>query len=203
MRVVVFVDEENVYKGARRVFNKQSAPIEFGRVSPMDYAKLLVKRSPYNAIYKRSLEQVRVYTGRPSQERDHEGYAVHRRRVASWEKSGCLVHARPLRYRKNRPPEQKGVDVKLALDAVRMMILGQLDIAILATTDTDLVPVLETFHDLCPKDATTDFLPVEVVAWKGTQNYPSRINLKIDRVWCHMLTVTDYESVADSTDYSG
>jgi len=60
-RVVVFLDWQNVYKGAREAFCAPHAPHWHGQVDPVDLARHLADDSPFD----RSLHQVRIYRGPP------------------------------------------------------------------------------------------------------------------------------------------
>ncbi len=54
--------------------------------------------------------------------------------------------ARSLRYPRNWPnerPQEKGIDVQLAVDLVRGYVAQEFDIGIVASTDTDLLPAIE------------------------------------------------------------
>lgn len=59
--VVVFLDYQNVYRGARGLFHPWDAPAPAGQVDPLLLAALLVERGGAN----REFQQVRVYRGRP------------------------------------------------------------------------------------------------------------------------------------------
>ncbi len=72
---------------------------------------------------------------------------------------------RPLRYPGDWPrskAEQKGVDVALAVDLVFGAARTSFDVAIVASTDTDLVPALEA---ICNLRRAWGAPVVEVAAW--------------------------------------
>lgn len=56
-----------------------------------------------------------------------------------------------LHYRRNWPApgsvSEKGVDVELATDVVRLALLKRLDAAIVVTSDNDLMPAVETLYE--------------------------------------------------------
>lgn len=111
------------------------------------------------------------------------------------------VIMRTLRYPRDWPqvkPEEKGIDVALAVDFVTMAVRGEYDVGILMSTDTDLKPALEAVADL----KGTPFPRCEVAAW--TREGERSRHLSIDRanLWCHWLTESDYRVVADETDYT-
>jgi uncharacterized LabA/DUF88 family protein len=97
----------------------------------------------------RTLEKVNVYKGRPSEKHQRQAYAAFRRQEAAWkaELPGVIdVIARTLRYPEDWPAsraEEKGIDVALAVDLLYHAYRRDYDIAVVASTDTDLVPALE------------------------------------------------------------
>lgn len=199
-RVVVFIDDANVYNDARRCFHDQAAPSTAGRVWPMRFARELVHREPLGTADDRDLKEVRVYTGMPNSTKQSQNYAAARRHIAAWRNAGATVIARPLRYPNDWPngsPEQKGVDVQIAIDMVLMAIQDELDVAILASTDTDLKPALEAFFILSFGRAKR----VEVAAWRKG-GFAKRLSVSGEHVWCHYLDEATYQSLRDYRDYN-
>jgi len=199
-RVIVFMDEANVYHDARRCFHAddEAASSHMGRVWPPRYARELVGRQPHGVTGDRVLEEVRVYTGMPSGKRDPKGYAAHRRQMAGWEAANVMVKARPLRYPPSWPKVsamQKGVDVEIALDIVTMAIEGAYDVAILASTDTDLGPALEAVNRVAEGPR------IEVAAFRGGRQ-SKRLNVPGQHVWCHFVEDDEYEKCRDYRNYN-
>jgi len=156
LRAVVFVDYQNMYRGARRAFGWESHPGHFGNFKPIGLARVLTQGAD------RNLEQVRVYTGVPTPEKDRRGNQITQRRLAAWvsDNPKCVeIFPRPLSY-PPREGREKGVDVELAIDIVEMALDDKYDIAIIASADTDLVPALQMVHSRYPEKV------VESVAWE-------------------------------------
>ena len=107
---------------AREAFCLPTDPSSFGQIDPDRLAHLICdRRLPPGAPSPRTVNEVRVYAGRPSQHRDPKGYAAARRQTARWEANGITVIERTIRYPPNypsHPPEEKGIDVSLAIDFV-------------------------------------------------------------------------------------
>jgi hypothetical protein len=82
-RVVVFLDWQNVYNGAREAFCTLNAPHWQGQVDPVVLAQHLADDSPFD----RQLHQVRIYRGQPDGKLDPRGYAASRRQHAVWQRS--------------------------------------------------------------------------------------------------------------------
>ena len=194
-QVVVFIDEKNVYNGARRAFYDRTEHFTKGNFSPVQLGRLLCSRLPHGIAEERELREARVYTGQPSATIEPKSHSAHEKQANFWRKEGAIVVTRPLRYPNQRAPgEQKGVDVALAVDFVVMCIEDQYDIGIIFSSDSDLRPALEYV-------AKRDCPMPEVACWwsPSSQSYLSIAGIKL---WSHRLTEDDYKSVGDYMDYN-
>jgi uncharacterized LabA/DUF88 family protein len=202
-RVVVFLDWQNVYKGAREAFCTLNAPHWHGQVDPVGLAQHLADDSPFS----RRLHQVRIYRGQPDGKLDPRGYAASRRQHAAWQRSPLVtLITRPLRYPQGWPapgrigerPQEKGIDVALALDFALMAVRGEYDVGILMSTDTDMKPALEAV-------ASMGWSPgprADVAAWSATGQQNRRLAIPSRNLYCHWVGKDVYDQIADSTDYS-
>lgn len=202
-RVVVFLDWQNVYKGAREAFCTLSAPHWQGQVDPLALAAHLAADSPFD----RQLHQVRIYRGQPDGKLDPKGYAASRRQHAAWRQSPLVtLITRPLRYPRGWPatslpgerPQEKGIDVALALDFVLMAVRGQYDVGILMSTDTDMKPALEAVADISRPPGPRP----EVASWSSPGQHNRRLAISSRNLYCHWVGKDIYDQVADPTDYS-
>lgn len=195
-RVVVFLDYQNVYMGAREAFFSLGSPHVDGQVDPWLLGRLLTARG----LGERALQQVRIYRGRPDAGRDPRGYAAASRQCDTWRRQlGTKVFTRTLRYPFDWPHEkarEKGVDVALAVDFVAMAVRDEYDVGILMSVDTDLKPALEFVCDLSGVRPRC-----EVAAWSAPAGHSRRLSVSGHKVWCHWLGEADHRSVADPTDY--
>ena len=127
-RLVLFIDAQNMYQGARDAFFDRSSSHTLGQLDPLKLGQLICRKTPSDEKdADRHLSQVRVYTGRPESSRDPRTYGAHMRQCAAWEKKGIVVRPRTLRYPRDwpaRPAEEKGVDVALAVDFVIRAVEG-------------------------------------------------------------------------------
>ncbi|MDO8646117.1 MAG: NYN domain-containing protein [Candidatus Planktophila sp.] len=205
-RVVVFIDYQNVYRRARGIFDLENLDHPAGQVNPNQVGLLLAKRIDTDC----ELKQVRVYRGLPSNNHQPKGYGAVRRQTSSWMKSGSPeVILRPLHYPANWPnsrkvdgePREKGIDVELAVDFVRMAISGDFDYGIIFSMDNDLKPALEYIGTAFPN------IGLAVASWwpSGEINKnsrPSTISIPNIKLKDIRLNLVDFESVRDDTDYS-
>jgi uncharacterized LabA/DUF88 family protein len=145
VQTIVFIDAQNLYLSAREAFGWENESSRRGNFLPLQLGRLIV-----GADQGRVLKQVRVYTGIPSQERDKDGYRAARSRFDTWRaEGGSLVEVfeNNLQYRRGEKPREKGVDVRLAIDLVRLCIDKEYDVGIVVSADNDLVPALEFVAD--------------------------------------------------------
>jgi len=195
-RVMVFLDYQNCYRGAREAFGMENLAHWEGQFDPVRLGNILALRQPGQPTGERKLCGVRLYRGQPSSSKDPKGYAANRRQTQTWEDRGCVVINRPLRYPGAWPrvrEGEKGIDVQLAIDFVTHAIHDAYDIGILMSTDTDLVPALEAVLDIGKR--------CEVATWRGP-GYRRRLSVKGREMWCHWVDSVTYGRVADPTDYN-
>lgn len=196
-RLVLFIDAQNVYHSARGAFFPDPTSHLEGQVDPLRIGQLIASRGPAGS--NRVLHEVRIYTGRPESSKQPRAYGAHMKQCAAWERSGCVVIPRTLRYPfawPRRPAEEKGIDVALAIDFVMGAVDGAYDIGVIFSTDTDLRPALEV---VAGRFAGTR--RAEVAAWRSpTAN--RRLSVQGRSIWCHFLDQADYSLVHDATDYN-
>ncbi|GII82670.1 hypothetical protein Ssi03_06600 [Sphaerisporangium siamense] len=203
-RVILFLDYQNVYKGARSCFHPGvAASHTYGQVHPIRLGRALVENSPYQ----RELVEVRVYRGRPAANRDPKGYGACMRQLRSWATDSRVEPiTRSLRYPRGWPdrcqpgdkPQEKGIDVALAIDFVRLAMEGRYDVGILMSTDTDLKPALEIVDSM----RGTGGPRPEVAAWSGDRTHTRRLAISGANIWCHWLDADVYKQVRDLTNYA-
>ena len=191
LRLVLFIDYQNAYRRASGVFFPNSQSGRDGHLKPMELGRLIASRgSSGGTLY--TLSEVRVYSGRPNPKIDKRTFSAHRKQSQRWALDGAMVIERELRYPQGRPQE-KGIDVALAVDFVRLAINGAYDVGVVMSTDSDLLPALETVRSHGPSECRG-----EVAAW-GAKGQNQRLSLP--RLWCHWLDQADYNAVADRTRY--
>ena len=187
----VLLDWQNIYKCARDAFGLTEHPSVAGAVDPLKLARHLA-----TIVENGRLQEVRIYRGRPDNDRDPKGYSAWRSQTAAWQSSmgeTLIPRYRDLKYRGGAVME-KGIDVWLAIDLVKLAMDKAVDRVVVVTSDTDLVPAVE----LAAEIVGAPF--VEVAGWTG--NFPSAEVLAVDGVPRHQLDATLYERFHDDTDYN-
>jgi uncharacterized LabA/DUF88 family protein len=191
-RVTVFMDYQDVHGRARSRFLPYGADRADGHVHPLQVGELLVSRR--NRVSE--LQEVRVYRGRPNPDKQPGATRANDRQTSDWERSPRVkVIRRNVQYPPNwptAPAVEKGIDVAIAVDMIELCMSDQMDVAILFSSDKDLLPAVEMIarHRRCH---------VEVACWAGSNRL--RIG-STQKPWCHHLSEADFDSVRDRFDYS-
>ncbi len=138
-RTVAFIDGQNLFHAAKEAF---------GHIHPNYDVRALA-----HAVCRAkgwSFEQVRFYTGVPNVADNAFWHHYWSRRLVVMDKEGVIVFSRPLRYRNRvvRLPDgsefsylsgvEKGIDVRLALDVIRLAHRSEFDVALIFSQDQDL-----------------------------------------------------------------
>ena len=101
------------------------------------------------------LTQVRFYTGIPDVADDPKWHRFWTRKLAAMGRHLVVVYSRPLRYRDRTVElsdgsqlsflagEEKGIDVRIALDVIALAHSRQYDVALVMSQDQDLLEVAE------------------------------------------------------------
>jgi len=146
-----------------------------------------------------------VFRGRPDPRHEPRPASANDKQAQNWERDPRLrMFRRPLTYRgwppgrpapgtRYNPPIEKGVDVALAVELVRLSLMEQarFEALVVFSSDTDLVPAL----DLCQLLGGP---VIEVACWEGANALQDR-QMKLPA--CHYLSEADWRSVCK--DWSG
>lgn len=191
-RVIVFIDYENIVRSARDAFGSTADSVNDFHVDPCALGRLLVGRRTRLS----KLVGVRVYRGKPLPALQPEAARASDRQAAAWARQGVVVTRRTLAYPiafPNEPAREKGVDVALACDVIALASEGAMDCAIIVSRDTDLLPALELI-------VNRHWAHPEAAMWDQTR---SRLQFRGTgrKLWCHPLSLDDFDSVHDKTNY--
>ena len=148
-RAVSFIDGQNLYRHAKDAFGYHHPNYDPYKLTDAVCAdKGWVNHG------------VRFYTGVPSAHRSPMWHAYWANRLLAMRRAGVRVISRRLSYRiesvtlpdgsEHQIPVQreKGIDLRLGLDVVRMSRNGELDIAIIFSQDQDLAEVVREVRDI-------------------------------------------------------
>jgi uncharacterized LabA/DUF88 family protein len=148
-RAVAFYDVQNLYRHAKDAF---------GHTHPnFDPIKLHTAICNQNGW---DVGQIRYYTGVPPVERSPKWHAYWTARLLSLKRQKVETITRPIRYRDQiflmpdgtkfikTTPQEKGIDVRLAIDLVSMAHRNLYDIAVIYSQDQDLAEVVDAVRQV-------------------------------------------------------
>ncbi len=148
-RAVAFVDGQNLFYAAREAFGHS-----YPNYDPGKLAQAVCGSRGWRLI------QTRFYTGLPAQDDDSGRHGFWARKLLALSWAGIFVFSRPLRYRNKtvRLPdgtkhtflagEEKGIDVRIAVDIIRIAHHRGLDVALVFSQDQDLSEVADEIRSI-------------------------------------------------------
>lgn len=212
-RVMVLIDGQNLYKGCRELFQH-----------PHCHPHLLAQHLAGPRANTRVA--TRFYTGRPSPNIDGERVKARNldRRLAGMRSNRVTVQTRQLRYhwdwghRQHLPrakmgaseqlvmlgpwqrPQEKGIDVLIALDAVEFILDDKCDVAIVVSLDRDLTEIPQAIRNIAKfrKSGKPYRLEAAVMVPSG-RDKPKQLKT-FD--YTHQITPSVFETIRDDTDYT-
>ena len=208
-RVLVFVDGQNLYKEAERLFGH-----------PLCHPHLLAEYLAGPRTNRRV--GCRYYTGRPSPNVSPTPAMALDRRISAMSGAGVSVTTRPLRYhwdwghRLNLPPagvgvtpqqvlmtpyqrpQEKGIDLSLALDVIEFVLTDVCDVVIIVSLDRDLCEIPTALKNLKGLMRHPVRLEAAVPVPAGRTD-PKRLS-GFDVT--HQITPDIFDLVRDDTDYT-
>jgi uncharacterized LabA/DUF88 family protein len=196
LRTMVFVDYQNMYRSARQAFGWESEGGQFGNFRPYGLGRQMV-RDP-----ERVLEQVRIYSGIHTPQHNPTQHGLMQRRMSAWVAESpekIEVFPRPLRYGR-RGPEEKGVDVELAIDFVRLALDDAFDVGVLASGDTDLVPALKFVAERFPEKTLVTLGYATEPGFVG-EPPPAPLDLAETHPERRFITKRDFDRIADKRNF--
>ena len=148
-RAIVFFDGQNLYHAARKAFG-----YTFPNFDPVALATAISKAKGWE------LAEVRFYTGVPDREDDPFWHQFWTNKLAHLGRRGATIYSRSLVYRNKvvRLPdgteqsylsgEEKGIDVRIAIDVIGLAWQGAYDVALIFSQDQDLSEVAREIRNI-------------------------------------------------------
>jgi uncharacterized LabA/DUF88 family protein len=196
-RAVVFVDGQNLYHAARQAFGYTYPSYDVAAL-----AAVLCQN--HNWL----LTDVRFYTGVPDAA-DNAGWnAFWVAKLAQMGRQGVHVFSRPLRYRNKRvvlpdgsehtylAGEEKGIDVRLAVDVIRLAHRSAFDVALILSQDQDLSEVAAEIREIA-REQSRWIKVASAFPWSPA----SRNTRGIDRTDWIRIDRGTYDACLDRRDY--
>ena len=123
-RAVALIDGMNLFNNAKRAFG-----YSFPNYDVIKLAKIVCDRLGSHLV------ETRFYTGVPRQDVKPEKHYFWASKTAAMKQSGVIVYTR--RVRQTEPPQEKGIDIRIGLDALALAIEQTCDELIIFSTDQD------------------------------------------------------------------
>ena len=148
-RAVAFFDGQNLYRHAKEAFGHHHPNYD-----PQKLVDAICKEKGWQE------QGIRFYTGTPAASKSALWHGYWSNRLLSMRRAGILVTNRPIRYHEKmvrlsdgtveivETPQEKGIDIRIALDVVRLTLNNQLDVAIIFSQDQDLAEVVEEVREI-------------------------------------------------------
>ena len=196
-RVAVFLDYENVHRTAHGLYSRFGTPVYSTVVDPLHIAERLVQKRAEAS----TLSDVHVFRGRPVPEHQPIPASQNDIQAAAWDAdTRVTMHRRDLKYELfddgTFSAREKGVDVALAVALVEGSILGRFDVAIVFSSDTDLIPAIELAYYRTPAH-------IEIACWTGGKPiwFPAGLRATPRKFapYCHFLKEHDFIDSRDSS----
>ena len=141
-----------------------------------------------------------VFRGCPSNHKDPEAYNRSQKQKAEWTRDPRVeIIYRSLRYSWDSAvndwrKQEKGIDVLVALTAYQLSVSGAFDVVILASHDTDMIPVIERYDT----DRTDRSGLLEITHWEGCK----RLQAPGIQTWRTTLGAPSFVHSRDRKDYT-
>lgn len=194
---MAFIDGQNLYQHAKAAFGHHHPNFD-----PIKLHNMVCAQRGWTP------NLVRFYTGIPSREESEMWAGYWSNRILAMQRSGILVTTRPLQYRSEKTfdcqgqeidikiPQEKGIDVRLALDVVVCAIKGQYDVGVIYSQDQDLNEVVIDVKDIANRLGKQIDL---ACAFPSGPNASYRRG--IDKTEWIRIEQADYDQCVDPKDY--
>lgn len=196
-RAVVFIDGQNLFYASKEAFG-----YTYSNYNPLCLSKALCSLHGWNLV------ETRFYTGIPDIQDDPFWHHFWTAKLAHLGRVGVTVFSRPLRYRNQTVKlpdgtmhtflvgQEKGVDVRIALDIVRLASENVYDVCIILSQDQDLTEAVEEVKIIGKKESRWMKL-----ACAYPKSPTSRNKRGIDKTDWIQITRPMYAACIDTRDY--
>ena len=153
-RALALIDGMNLFNNAKTAYGSSGSKFDYSFPN-YDVTKLA---KVVSAKLRSDLIQTRFYTGVPKQKIDADKHYFWLTKTRAMRQSGVEVYTRALRD--SNPPQEKGVDLRIGLDALSLAYEQLYDTLIIFSTDQDFTEV----HDHVTQVATSQGRTIRFVS---------------------------------------
>ncbi|PIU40645.1 MAG: NYN domain-containing protein [Candidatus Omnitrophica bacterium CG07_land_8_20_14_0_80_50_8] len=152
-RLVTFIDGQNLYRTCKEAFGYHYPNYDVNKLS-----QKIAKENGW------SLSRINFYTGIPDSAEDTFWHGFWSKKLAVMGTRGVHTFRRTVRYQDEkvklkdgsveiiRVGHEKGIDVRLALDVVRLALENAYDVAVIFSQDQDLSEVVDDINIISKKN---------------------------------------------------
>lgn len=191
LRTIVLFDGQNLYHGAKDAWRTQPA-IGPSKYSWPSYDVVKLATTLASKTSGRTITQIRFYTGVPDSNQDSFWHYFWTNKLRYLRSQGVEVY----RGRINTSNQEKGVDVKLAIDLIQLTYEKQYEVAIIVSQDWDFGPAVRLAKEIAKDQHRQLIFESHFPIGPGStseRGVPGTIWLPIDQ--------TTYDACYDSREY--
>jgi uncharacterized LabA/DUF88 family protein len=192
LRVVAFFDGQNLYRSVKAAFG-----YTFPNYDPTKLAKLICAKQNWH------LESVRFYTGIPKPQDDLFWNNFWINKLANLGRQKVIIYKRYLAKREAKTSSgtvpylvEKGIDVRIAIDIIRLALKGEYDIALIFSQDQDLSEVAKEIRNISKERN----IYIKMASVFPENPDPAYLR-GIDKTDWHTISKIEYDSCIDPADY--
>ncbi len=196
-RTIAFFDGQNLFHAAKKAFG-----YTYPNYDALKLADIICQGRGWNLV------QTRFYTGVPDVQDNYRWHYFWTSKLAAMARQGIEIYSRKLVYRNQtiKLPDgtkhtflvasEKGIDIRLALDIIRMGLDGDYDVALVFSQDQDLSEVADEIRGI---GQSRDRWIKMASAYPSSPAYRNRRG--IDKTDWIPIDRATYDSCLDPRDY--
>jgi len=195
-RAVTFFDGQNLYRSVKAAFG-----YTYPNYDPVKLSQFVCSKQSWQ------LDSVHFYTGVPTQTDDPFWNKFWTNKLANLGRQKVVVYKRYLANREKvvETPDgeitvpyfvEKGIDVRIAIDIIRLAIKGAYDVAVIFSQDQDLSEVATEIRNIS-KESKIQIIVASVFPENNSKSY----NRGIDKTKWITLAKSEYDMCIDPIDY--
>ena len=192
IRTIVFFDGQHLYRSAKDAWRPLPAvghsPYSYPSYDVVKLAGALSSKDP-----KRKLKQIRFYTGVPDSNINTHWHTFWTNKLRYLKSQGVITY----KGRINMAGQEKGVDVKIAIDLVQLAYNQEYDAAIIVSQDWDFGSAVFLSKEIAKKQGRQLVFESHFPVSQRTTNFRGVPGTG----WFYIDQVT-YDACFDPTDYT-
>ena len=187
MNTIVFFDGQNIYRSALSAWRTDASDTYVYTWPSYDVEKLATAVT--SKTKGRKITQIRFYTGVPTSFQNSRWNRFWVEKIKHLESQGIEVY----RGKISAHNHEKGVDVKLAIDLIRLTYEKKYELAIIFSQDRDFEPAINLAREIAGDQSRQLMFESHFIIGDSSRGIPGTTWLPIDK--------TTYDACSDPNDY--